>query len=330
MNAGSATSSPYSSFQEQSELAEDEREQLAPPREGITVVTSNHNGHIVALNSNGTLLYYNNTYDGYWDVDPALEDQETVVYSATENVRNSSTCEPIGSKDYCIRQMIVRTNISTDETAVIYSRIDPRATSSEWHDIDQINDSHYLVADMYSDEVFIMNTTSGITTWEWSMQNHFATSTGGPYPEDWAHLNDVEMLNDGRIMISPRNHDQVLFLDRETGVIENWTLGEDNQRSILYEQHNPDYIPESNGGPAVVVADSENNRVIEYQRSQTGEWNQTWVWQDQQTSWPRDADRLPNDHTLITDVFGRGVIEVNENGEIVRNFICQLLMKQND
>ena len=75
-------------------------------------------------------------------------------------------------------------------------------------------------------------------------------------------------------MISPRNHDQVLFLDPETGLQENWTLGADDDYSVMYEQHNPDYIPESHGGPAVLIADSHNNRIGEYQRQDAG-WTRT-------------------------------------------------------
>ena len=318
-NAGSASESAYSEFQEQSEFPVGEREQLAPPRDDITVVTSHLGsaGDIVALYPNGTLLYHNGTYDGYWDVDPSSEGEMTVVYTATDEVHNSSVCEPVDDEDYCIRQMIERTNLSTGETTTLYSRVDPRYHSSEWHDADRINESHYIVADMYSDEVFIVNVSSGIVTWEWNLQNYLHLTTGGPYSQNWAHLNDVEVLDDGRIMISPRNQDQVVFLDREKGVINTWTLGADDRHSTLYEQHNPDYIARSNGGPAVVIADSEHNRIVEYQRTSNGEWNQTWVWQDRQLQWGRDADRLPNGHTLITDTHGGRVLEINERGDII-------------
>lgn len=33
--------------------------------------------------------------------------------------------------------------------------------------------------------------------------------------------------------------------------------------------------------------------------------------------WPRDADRLPNGHTLITDTQGKRVFEVNRDGQTV-------------
>jgi hypothetical protein len=316
-NADSASGSPYSEFREQSKLPDNEREQLAPPHDGITVVTSHRQGDIVALYPNGTLLYHNGTRDGYWDVDPSPEGEMTVMYSATDKVRNSTVCEPVDDQDYCIRQIIERANLSTGETTVLYSRIDPRYHSSEWHDVDRINESHYIVADMHADEVFIVNVSNGTVTWEWNLQNHLSLTTGGPYPENWAHLNDVEVLGDGRVMISPRNQDQVLFIDRKRGVVDDWTLGTDDRHSILYEQHNPDYIPRSNGGPAVVIADSENNRIVEFQRTSSGERNQTWVWQDRQLQWPRDADRLPNGNTLITDTQGDRVLEVDEQGDIV-------------
>lgn len=318
-NVSSGTEHPLAEFREQSELPVGDREQLAPPRDGVTVVTSHLGdaGNIMALNRNGTVLYHNETHDGYWDVDPSQRGERTVVYSATHEVRDTSICKPVDNEDYCIRQMIERVNLTTGEVSVLYSRIDPRYHSSEWHDVDRINESHYVVADMYANEVFIVNISSGIVVWEWNLQNHSPLTSGGPFPEDWAHLNDVEVLDDGRIMVSLRNHDQVVFVDRRHGVIDNWTLGADGRHDTLYEQHNPDYIPRSNGGPAVVIADSGNNRIVEYQRTSAGEWNQTWIWQDDTLQWGRDADRLPNGHTLVTDTHGGRVIELDEQGGIV-------------
>ena len=316
-NAGSASEAPYSEFRGQSTLPVDERERLAPPRDDVTVVTSHRQGDIVALHPNGTLLYHNGTHDGYWDVDPSPEGEMTVVYSATDEVHDRSVCKPVDGQDYCIRQVIERANLSTGETTVLHSRIDPRYHNSEWHDVDRIDESQYIVADMYSDEVFVVNVSSGIVTWEWNLQDYLPLTTGGPYPEDWAHLNDVEVLDDSRIMVSLRNQDQVVFIDRDRGVVDSWTLGADDRHSIIYEQHNPDYIPRSNGGPAVVIADSENNRIVEYQRTSGGEWTRTWVWQDRRLQWPRDADRLPNGNTLITDTQGDRVLEIDDQGDVV-------------
>jgi hypothetical protein len=139
---------------------------------------------------------------------------------------------------------------------------------------------------------------------------------GGSFPDDWTHLNDVERVGEDRIMLSLRNQDQVVFVSRDAGLLTNLTIGDEDDHSILYEQHNPDYIPPRAGGPAVLIGDSENNRVVEYQRV-NGTWERTWMWRDEHTRWPRDADRLPGGHTLITDSNGNRVVEVDREGEVV-------------
>ncbi|MFC4550173.1 MULTISPECIES: arylsulfotransferase family protein [Halorussus] len=212
--------------------------------------------------------------------------------------------------------MVERVNLSTGEVTRLYSRVTPRKHSTRWHDADRLDNDSLVVADIAQDRVYVVNTTSGLIEWEWDAQSEYPLKGGGPYPHDWTHVNDVEVLDNGTIMASLRNQDQVVFLNRSTGLLENYTLGKENQHGILYEQHNPDYINESHGGPAVLVADSENNRVVEYQR-RNGSWNRSWTWKDARMQWARDADRLPNGHTLITDSNGNRVFEVNERGKIV-------------
>lgn len=119
-------------------------------------------------------------------------------------------------------------------------------------------------------------------------------------------------------MLSMRNMDEVVFVEPGEGVDESWTLGDDGDHSILYEQHNPDYLPRERGGPAIVMSDSENNRVQEFRR-EDGAWTRTWQWRDARLQWPRDADRLPNGHTLIVDSHGDRVLELDRKGAIVWN-----------
>lgn len=302
-----------STAREQAGLPPGERTAIAPSANGTTVISS-QGSHLVAINPNGTVLYFTDKFDSYFDVDPIPRTRSTVMYTALETLPASTPCKPID--DDCGRQVVARTNLSTGESTVLYSRVDPRTGESEWHDAELLAEDRVLVADMYRDELFVVNTSTGITTWRWELQQYLPLSTGGQYPDDWAHINDVEVLDDGRIMVSLRNQDQVIFLYRNGTVQESWTLGEDDNRSILYEQHNPDYIPAEHGGPAILVADSEKNRVVEFQRVD-GRWVQTWHWRDRQLDWPRDADRLPNGHTLITDSHGGRVIEVNEKGSVV-------------
>lgn len=281
----------------------------APPANGTTVV-ADQTGHLMVYGPSGALRKDFHKYQRYWDVDPVPGAGRTLLYVATERAKPSACAE-----DECVRNVVGRLNLTTGEHTRLYSMAVGTRGSAEWHDVDRVNDTAVVVADIKRDRVFIANTTTDEIGWQWNASEQFAPSSGGP-PKDWTHLNDVEMLRDGRIMVSIRNQDQVVFIERGEGVQEDWTLGEAGNFSILHGQHNPDYIPNERGGPAILVADSHNNRAVEFQR-RNGRWVQSWVWRDDRTQWTRDADRLPNGHTLITDTNGDRVLEVNRRGEIV-------------
>jgi hypothetical protein len=267
----------------------------------------------LAIGPDGDLRYRNDSHTRYWDVDPVPGTTSTVEYLYADHL-DADAC---GGDTVCTRNGIERVNLTTGEVTDVYHRVTPGKHSTRWHDADRVNDSRVAVADIAQDRVFVVDTETGIVEWAWDAQSAYPVSaSGGPYPSDWTHLNDVEVLADGRLMVSLRNHDQVVFVDRERGLIESWTLGSDGRHDRLYEQHNPDYIPRSAGGPSVLVADSENNRVVEYHRSD-GTWNRTWAWSDSRLQWPRDADRLPNGHTLITDSNGNRVLELDDQGQVV-------------
>ncbi|MFC4550958.1 MULTISPECIES: arylsulfotransferase family protein [Halorussus] len=310
----SPASAAVSKYERQATLAPGERAEIVPPREGITVVAG-HGMHgesasLVAFNPNGTVRYHNDTFHGYFDVDPVKGTRTTVEYVA-ERAYEGSSCD-----GKCTLSVVERVNLTTGELLRVYERVIPADRGANWHDVDRVGEDRLLVGDIRKDEVYVVNTTTGLTEWEWEAQTEFPISGGGPYPADWAHLNDVERLPDGRYMVSLRNQDQVVFLNRSTGMQSNWTLGADDDYSVLYEQHNPDYIPKSEGGPAVVVADSLNHRLVEYQRV-NGSWERTWTWADDEMRWPRDADRLPNGNTLVADTNANRVLEVDRQGDVV-------------
>lgn len=312
----SNVSDEYAAIQRQATLPPEQREPIVPPRNHTTVITShlNHEGELIVLGPEGRLQYYDDSNTGYWDVDPSPHGNQTITYTTADEITDErSGCE----RPVCIRTYVEEANLTTGETSVVYSRIYPGYSDTEWHDADWIDDTHLLVGGISEDRVFIVNTTSGLIVWQWEAENHYELTEGRSYPQDWTHLNDVEYLDDGRVMASLRGMDEVVFIDQERGVQDEWTLGEEGNHEILNAQHNPDYIPRENGGPAALVADSDNNRVVEYQRTADGTWNQSWVWQDARLQWARDADRLPNGHTLITDTHGNRVIEVDESGAIV-------------
>ncbi|WP_227356491.1 aryl-sulfate sulfotransferase [Haladaptatus salinisoli] len=276
---------------------------------GATVVTE-QTGNLVVYGENGAVRYVDSEYARYWDVDPTPSGAASVLVGVTEHAADK-TC----GGEHCLRNVAVRMNLTTGERTRIFSRTYAGKGSNEWHDIDRINATHLVVAGIKRDRVFIANATTDRITWQWNASEHYPPTSGGK-PSDWTHINDVEVLPDGRIMVSVRNMDEVVFIEPGRGVRENWTLGEEGNHSILHGQHNPDYIPKQRGGPAVLVADSHNNRVVEYQRRR-GEWVQTWAWQDRRMQWTRDADRLPNGNTLIVDTNGDRVLEVNRTGRVV-------------
>lgn len=306
-------------YREQAGLPFEERTQLVPPRDDITVV-SNNLGPLVAYAPDGRLLYYDNRYLDYWSVDPVPEEgSTTVMYAATQKF-DASEC-PVDAE--CTKNIVEQVNLTTGDVERLYTRYRAGKFDNEWHDVDRINDTHLLIADMDRDQVSIVNTSNGIIEWTWDAQSDFPITSGGEssdpytkgYPEDWTHLNDVEQLENGLIMVSLRNQDQVVFIDRREGLVEEMTLGADDEYDIMFEQHQPDYITEENGGPAVVIADSQNNRLVEYQRTD-GSWEETWAWTDEEMLWPRDADRLPDGNTLVTDTNSRRVFEVDRQGEV--------------
>jgi len=283
--------------------------------DGATVIAS-QSGSLSVADADGAIVARTSEHDAYFDVDRVTAlGSATVLYAAVDNIPRNEC--PLRSA--CVRNVVETYNLTTGETEVLLEQTIPDETAPQWHDADYIGDGEVIVADMSRDRVFIADTDTGIITWQWQAGQAFSLSSGSDNPQDWTHLNDVEMLSDGRIMVSIRNQDQVVFIDRTEGIVDSWTLGRDREPSAtnrtLYAQHNPDYISPADGGPAVLVADSEQDRIVEFQRTGS-EWERTWEY-GVGLGWPRDADRLPNGHTLVTDSHNRRVIEIDERNEIV-------------
>ena len=222
-----------------------------------------------------------------------------------------------------------------EEATVVYE-FDPETQERVWterfdlvdiHDIDLINGDELLVAGINYDEnrpsrdrVFVYNRTTEKVTWKWLFKNHYpADADEGVNTTDWTHINDVDKIAEGEFLVSVRQMDQVIAINRSTKEID-MRLGEDDEYDTLYEQHNPTYLESENGTPTLLVADSENDRIVEYTRvggpPGEGEWKRTWTLTGN-LNWPRDADRLPNGNTLVTDTMNHRVIEVTPAGEVV-------------
>jgi len=193
------------------------------------------------------------------------------------------------------------------------------------HDADVLNDSHVVIANMRNydaenetndDRVVVYNRTADEVVWEWRFADHYDEDIGGDYEEDWTHVNDVDAVGEHYFLLSPRNFDQVILVDRRTGDIA-LKLGSYGDHDVLEEQHNPDYLAGPDGEPTFLVADSANDRIVEY-AYRGGDWERTWrAGSEANLTWPRDADRLPNGNTLIGDSRNHRVLEVTPDGEVV-------------
>ncbi len=236
--------------------------------------------------------------------------------------------------------------VGTVEKQTRVLRVDPDTRTVKWsetlplwdtHDITLTENGNLLVANMRNtengtsdDRLFVYNRTTDEVNWEWRFRDHYPNETDeGVSSDDWTHVNDVDVISPGLYMVSPRNFDEVIVINRSTDEIV-MRLGEDGNHSTLDEQHNPSYLQGPDGRPTFLVADSENDRVVEYSCDRAAndhvldgdmepncEWNQTWEAGVDELSWPRDADRLPSGNTLITDTLNHRVIEIAPNGTVV-------------
>ena len=196
------------------------------------------------------------------------------------------------------------------------------------HEVLELPNGHLLVADTSKDRVIEVNYPSKDIVWSWEPKkinwthvnpdwdsNHYYNS---PITYDFTHINDVEYKNYGSwnaCLISIRNFDLIVEVNYTAEILGPsnnpaniiWWLGEYGNNSLLNKQHNPDYL--SNGN--IMIADSQNNRIIEVNRA-TKEI--VWTYEDG-LRWPRDADELGDNRILITDCFNNRIIEIDKNSK---------------
>ena len=224
---------------------------------------------------------------------------------------------------------------------------------SEVHDAEVLPSGELLVADMEYESIFTVDLSTGERTWTWNASSYYEEPPD-PRAIDWLHLNDVDRIGDGRYLVSIRNANQLLVVERGEGVVQ--TINEDDDSvpesecagpdrlydgdgdgdvrcgdpAILDEQHNPDWL----GSGAVLVADSENDRVVELHKTQSsGRWTVAWAVSktgDIYLDWPRDADRLPDGRTLVTDSRNNRVVEIDRNGTLVASYPTEPLPYEAD
>jgi hypothetical protein len=271
--------------------------------------------------------------DGYFEVSK-LSDGTVIAAFANES---ATECGALGSP--CARtgfRHIDPSGSSSPEVISEYSFPVASLTNSEVHGVDRIDNGTYVFTDMDAERIAIVD--NGSQVWEWPASS-FYEAPDDPTSRDWLHINDVDVIDEDRFLVSVRNANQLVVVERGHGVVEVINADDGGSDSsctvdgqlqdfdgdgdvrcgdpaVLDHQHNPQWL----GPGAVLVADSDNDRVVELHRTENGLWEPVWTVESANgvaLDWPRDADRLPNGNTLITDSLNKRVIEVDETGQAV-------------
>jgi len=217
-------------------------------------------------------------------------------------------------------------------------------TNSEVHDVERLGEDEYLFTDMDAERLVVVE--DGEEVWEWRASELY-TPPEDPTRRDWLHINDVDVIGEGRFLVSVRNANQLVVVERGEGAVEvinaddggsdescqrrgqQLVPGDDGDvrcgdPAVLDHQHNPQWLDDG----AVVVADSDNDRVVELHRTDDGDWEVAWTLERANgvaLNWPRDADRLENGNTLVTDTLNSRLLEVDENGTVVWSTQTQVI-----
>ena len=290
----------------------------------------------VGLLEDGEIQWRVSDADSYFDVTRLADGR---VVAGFMHGGYESGCDPYDAP--CTKpgiRIVDPTGPGEPTTRTVFTMPVFSPVNSEIHDVEPLGEGRYLFTDMEYERVAVAE--DGEVVWEWNASS-FYDAPDHPTRQDWLHINDVDAVDDGRYLVSVRNANQLLVVERGQGVVE--VINEDDGGSdgscqvlddelvdsdgdgdircgdpaILDHQHNPQWLDEG----AVLVADSGNDRIVELHRNETtGEWEPAWTLERAERlalQWPRDADRLANGHTLVTDTRNSRLLEVAPNGTVV-------------
>jgi len=273
-------------------------------------IVSLQTGSIVVAARNGSRARLGQTskqWQSYFDITP--RDNKSIV--AAFLAPGYSDCEAV-SKSACAHTGVRILDQQSGGVSYEWSFPVRSPHSSEVHDVEPLPSGNIVVADMELERIFLLDPEARRIIWQWNASEKY-TQPEDPRSTDWLHINDVDRIANETFLVSVRNANQLLIIERGDGIVE--VINKEGDDSVLNKQHNPQWL----GNGRILVADSDNNRVVELHRT-NGEWVPVW----QLTSaggipfdWPRDADGLPNGNTLITDSLNKRVVEVDENGSVV-------------
>lgn len=329
----------------------------------VGVHTWNNDGRLVEIDQDGEVIWEKRIADSrFFGLDALREGQEApritpredgnVVLFALAEIHPAEECPEeqleyeasfssgLDPQDHCILNRVVLMDREADEIVWEYNWYDEMVHWHEVHDATVTDDGQVAIIDMGQDRIFTVDENEEIS-WEWRAEDHISKGTpffeehveGSPYVDDpdeyakqhewddWTHMNDIDETEDGNFHLSIRNYDMLIEVDPETDEIVD-TVGQPGNKALMDHQHNPQHLEDQG---TVVVADSGNNRIVEIDaESEEILWEYTGPKGDP-LQWPRDADRLPNGNTLITDSLNQRILELNESGETVWSYKTPLV-----
>ncbi|MHA1791879.1 MAG: arylsulfotransferase family protein [Promethearchaeota archaeon] len=176
-----------------------------------------------------------------------------------------------------------------------------------YHDVDYLPGSDsFIIADTNRERVIEVNRTGDIT-WSWYPKDYYPVEGN---ESDIYHLNDVDRLPDGNTLISLRNLNMIVEVDKRGFVV--WTLGGPYYSNFLGKQHNPLRLTNGN----TMICDSGNNRIIEVDKNGNIVWS-TQDFPNITLNFPRGVEYLPNGNLLISDSLNNRDLVIDKQGNIL-------------
>ncbi len=292
----------------------------------ITVQTHDwfgtNSGEALIVAPNGTTIWsYDPPNSRVFDAEVTSNDTILLSFATELTGEDCPSAYRSGAEESCVHNRVVELDPADNTVVWEYDWYDAFIAHHEVHDADRLDDGQTAIIDMGNNRAFTVN-RDGEITWSWNATDHLSTESAfqeqyGGLPQehseaDWTHMNDIDQLPNGNFQLSIRNFDVVLEVDPRTNDIVN-VIGKPGDTSTLNQQHNPQRLDND----TILVADSENHRVVEID---TDTEELQWLYDgpsDRGLQWPRDADRLPNGNTLVTDSRNFRVLEIDSEGQVV-------------
>jgi len=200
------------------------------------------------------------------------------------------------------------------------------------HDADRLKNGNTLMACVgaelnaefpYQDPQAIEVNKDGEIVWAWYAKNEYANSKykdiRSKDANDWTHMNSVQRLADGTTLLSVRNWNLLVFVDKGGKTV--WTTGTESIPTGPWGKDSPHcpHTPVMLDNGNIIISEPINGRVVEWSPKE-----KRVVWSYPATTWRkggpyyfvRAAHRLPNGNTFIIDSIGQ-FLEVTFDGELV-------------